>query len=590
MIEPRIYRAAFVPALLAVILAMFSLESRPRPLPQGLAADVVFDGDQAITTTRAVLAAGRDRRAGSPGNDAAAALVRRSFSARGFTTEVDTFDSESGELTNVVARRAGKSRREVVVVAARDAQGVPDAAGSAADTAALVEIARVFEGRPSQKTLVLASVDGAALGELGTTRLAEELGDPALADGVIVISGYGAKRGSPATIESWAGNTNRAGIGLTRTVAESLREEQGVAPDGAGPAGQLARLAFPVGVGAQGVLLEKGFDTVRIAGGGELADDRESAPDEQRFERLGRATLRTLTALDAGPRPERGPDSYVTAVSQVIPGWVLTVLAFTLILPALVASVDAFARARRRREPIGAWLTWLAAGVLSFVIGVGAAHGLSLAGATPEPPAAPVDPGLLPFDGAAAGVLVGVLVVIALSWFALRHLVLASDPRLREPGSPGAAVVVALALSFSLLALWAINPYSALIMVPALHLWLLGTLFDPPPPRRARVAMVLGGLLLPGLLVFYHCLVLSVDPLSGAWYVLLLVTGGHLSVASSLVGCVLGAVLFSVLAIARARPQEPPPSLRAVPPSVRGPAGYAGPGSLGGTSSALPRR
>ncbi|MGH2824688.1 MAG: hypothetical protein ACRDLY_17060, partial [Thermoleophilaceae bacterium] len=44
MIEPRVYRAAFVPALLALVLTMFSLQSRPRSLPQGLAADVLFDG------------------------------------------------------------------------------------------------------------------------------------------------------------------------------------------------------------------------------------------------------------------------------------------------------------------------------------------------------------------------------------------------------------------------------------------------------------------------------------------------------------------------------------------------------------------
>ena len=41
MIEPRIYRAAFVPALFAFMLAMFSLGGRPAPLPQSGAADVL---------------------------------------------------------------------------------------------------------------------------------------------------------------------------------------------------------------------------------------------------------------------------------------------------------------------------------------------------------------------------------------------------------------------------------------------------------------------------------------------------------------------------------------------------------------------
>src|SRR3712207_7453952 len=44
--------------------------------------------------------------------------------------------------------------------------------------------------------------------------------------------------------------------------------------------------------------------------------------DEDTIGALGRATLRTVTALDQGERPAHGPESYVTAVSQVMPGWV----------------------------------------------------------------------------------------------------------------------------------------------------------------------------------------------------------------------------------------------------------------------------
>ncbi len=64
--------------------------------------------------------------------------------------------------------------------------------------------------------------------------------------------------------------------------------------------------------------------------------------------------------------------------------------------------------------------------------------------------------------------------------------------------------------------------------------------------------------------------------------------GGHLSPASSIVGCVLVAAVGSVIAIARAgRPERGDPRITS---SVRGPASYAGPGSLGGTESALGRR
>lgn len=591
MIEPRIYRAAFVPALLAVVVVMFSLESRPRPLEQGLAADVVFDGDQAATTTRTVLGVAEDRRAGTEGDRAVAALVDERFDGRGFTVQVDRFNHDGRDLVNVIGRRAGETRQQIVVVAARDAPGVPDAGGTAASTAALIEVARVFEGRPSEKTLVLASVDGSTLGEVGTERLADELGDPSLVDGVLVVSGLG-EGGGPLRMVSWSNDTTRAGLGLQRTLAESLREEQGTGAEGSSPAGQLARLAFPVGIGPQGVLLERGYDAVRLAGDDEVPGSGTGTVEDldvAQLERSGRTLLRTLTALDQGSRPEHGPNTYVTAVSQVLPAWVLSVLSLALVLPGLVASVDAFARARRRREAVSAWLAWVAAAALAFAAGLAVAYLLSVAGATPDPPGAPVAPDLYPLDAPAAAVLVGVVVVTALSWLGLRRLVATFEPDLGDPSAPGAGVAVALVLSLAVLALWAVNPFTALLATPALHLWLLTALVDPPPRRRTRTVMVLGGLLLPALLALYYAAVLSLDPLSGVWYVLLMVLGGHVSLPGALLGCVLAGVLTSLLTVLRSV-DSPGPETGPQKPSVRGPATYAGPGSLGGTSSALPRR
>ena len=129
MIEPRIYRAAFVPALLAIVLVMFSLESRPRPLPQGLAGDVVFGGAEAVATTRSIVDAAPDRQAGTVGDREAARLVVGA--GLRFSVEVDRFQSDGEDLVNVIGRRAGRTRRQVVVVASRDASGVPDAGGSA---------------------------------------------------------------------------------------------------------------------------------------------------------------------------------------------------------------------------------------------------------------------------------------------------------------------------------------------------------------------------------------------------------------------------------------------------------------------------
>ena len=588
MIEPRIYRAAFVPAVLAVLLAMFSLESRPRPLGQGLPADVVFAGQSAVLTTGTIVAAARDRRAGRPGDREAARLVVDSLRGHGFTVEVDRFERGSDDLINVIGRRAGSSRRQIVVVADRDAAGVPDAAGSAADTAALIELARVFEGRPSNKTLVLASVDGSTLGEVGTTRLAERLGSPDQVDGVIVVSGLGHRPSERPAVIAWSGDTTSGGIGLQRTAAESIRQELGAVAEPASSAGQLARLAFPLGIGSQGPLIAEGFDAVRIAGAGELGgpgDTDLEDVDEDRLGGLGRAALRTVTALDQGAPPEHGPKTHLTIVSQVMPGWAPALLAIALILPVLVASIDAFARARRRDEPVLPWLVWVGAGALAVTIGLGISRALALTGVVEEPPEAPVAPDLYPLTAGAVVALVVIAVVTALAWYGLRFLAARRDPAAADPAAPGAAVATVLVLSVSVLLLWVVNPFAALLMAPALHLWTLATLVDPGPPLRARMLMVAGGLLLPLLLAVYQLISLSLDPLSGAWYLFLLVTGGHIGMPTTLLWAALAGVLGSVIVIVRAGGRGRPDPVET--PSVRGPASYAGPGSLGGTESAL---
>src|SRR5215216_1082176 len=152
MIEPRIFRAAFLPAVLAVLLVAFSFQSRPPALKQGLPGDVLFDADAATEQARELSSASPDRRAGAEGNRAVADLVRRALLSRQFATSVDRWQDDGAKLLNVVGRRAGASRRQIVVIAARDAESVPDLEGSAADTAALLELARVLGGRAQRKT------------------------------------------------------------------------------------------------------------------------------------------------------------------------------------------------------------------------------------------------------------------------------------------------------------------------------------------------------------------------------------------------------------------------------------------------------
>jgi hypothetical protein len=598
VIEPRVYRAAFVPALLAIVLAMFSFESRPRALPQGLAADVLFDGAQAAGLATRIATDAPDRRAGTRGDLATAELVADAFAARGFSggrggqPHLQRFTHAGRDLVNVIGLRAGRSRRQIVIVAARDAGSIPDAPGSAADTAALMQLARVYQGRPSQKTLVLASVDGSNLGEVGASELVSDLPAPGLVDAVLVISDLGAHSSSGPLLQAWSNDSRRAGIGLQRTAANSIRDEVGRSAGGSGAFGQLARLSFPIGIGAQGVLLEKGYDAVRISGSGELPPDGDGpveAIDADRLGMLGRATLRTLTAVDQGPRPRHGPESYVQAVSQVLPGWVISLLAGTLLLPVWVASVDAFARARRRQVDVLRWLRWVAAWVAPFLAALALAQFLALVGATPAPPPAPVAPKVLPLDGAALGVLGGVLAAMVLAHFLARWLAVRPDPELREPLEPGAGVALALAIAAGSLLLWLVNPFAGLLAVPAAHLWMLTVVTRPQPPRRLRAVLIGLGVAPAVLVAIYYLFALSMDPLHGAWYLLMLVTGHSVGIVLSLIGCLMLAAACGTAEIAWRLPDEDEAEQGRQGPAVYGPGSYAGPGSLGGTQSALRR-
>ena len=593
MIEPRIYRAAFLPAALAVLLVLFSFETRPPALHQGLPGDVLFDADAAVAQTRELATVLPDRRAGTEGNRAVADLVRRAFLSRQFATSVDRWEDTDGtKLLNVVGRRAGASRRQIVVIAARDGDSVPDLKGSAADTATLLELARVLGGRAPRKTVVLASVDGSARGDAGVRRLTRKLEDRDLIDAVIVVDELGARRSRGPLVVSWSNDHKRGNLGLERTAQSSLRAELGSAPATDGFFSQLARLALPIGVGAQGVLIADGLDAVRISGSGELdADGGPRDLDEERFGALGRSVLRLFSALDGGGEPEHGPRSYLTATTKLMPDWAITLLVATLLLPPLVASVDAFARARRQRQAVAPWFGWVGAGMAAAIAGWLVAELYVVAGAVPDPPPAPLQPGDVKVDGAASAGLALTLLVGALAWFFGQRLVAHRLQLMTRPG-PGAGVAIALCLSVVGIGAWALNPYAGLVLVPALHLWTLAALTRVG--RSGALGLVAAGLLPLALLALFYLLRFDLGPLDGAWYGFLLVTGHQAGVLATLLICALAGLFLAVLALAIARQNAPPTREEARHASrprqpVYGPGGHAGPGALGGTHSGARR-
>jgi uncharacterized integral membrane protein len=157
------------------------------------------------------------------------------------------------------------------------------------------------------------------------------------------------------------------------------------------------------------------------------------------------------------------------------------------------------------------------------------------------------------------------------------------NPAAGAAGAATGAIVCAVTL-----AVWIANPYAAALLLPAAHLWML--LGSPQTRMRGRVAWLAlaAGLLAPLLVLVYEMLALHTGPLGLARVWLIATAGGHVSGFSALAAGALAGCFATLVRVLRARRRiaaaAPAERLR-----TRGPAGYAGPGSLGGTESALKR-
>jgi hypothetical protein len=369
-----------------------------------------------------------------------------------------------------------------------------------------------------------------------------------------------------------------------------MRAEAG-GPGGTRAVVQWLRRALPFTVAEQGVVADAGIPAVMIGASGERGPAPDAEVTRARLEGFGRAALRAVTAIDAaGPASdetatafENGPSGIVT-LKNVLPDWAVRLLVGTLLLPAFLTALDGFFRVRRRKLAVGPWILWLAAAALPVLLAWLWARALGLTGAL-EPPDAPVLP-LPPVQGVALG---SIALVLLIGWFGVRPLLLA---RVRDvPAHPAAGSLAAATGScLCLLAavIWTANPYAAALLLPAAHLWM----FAAAPQTRLTgwtgAAAIVAGLLPFALLIYSFARTLALDPLELAWMALLSAASGQLSFIAAVVAAGLLACLAALLTIMRTR-RRIQSTAAPEPLRTRGPGSYAGPGSLGGTESALRR-
>jgi Peptidase family M28 len=683
VLNGRIYRAAFVPLLFALVIAGFSLTERAAPLGSTLTPEA-FEGARAFAELQSLAGRFPERRPGSLGDQELAHEVARTLrglggSAKGgFAVSAHSFRARTidGErtLTTVIAQRPGTTgAAPIVILAHRDAAG-RGAEAELSGTAVLLELARVLAAGATQRTIVLVSTSGGSGGNAGAEEFAAHAGAElgggmggagAGAEGSAGSPGAGGPIDAALVLGDLAGTHLRAPLvasysdgpssapGLLRsTLAAALAQQAGVPGEDSSPPGtwaQLAHLAFPLTAGEQGPLDARGLPAALLSTSGERPPPANEPVSAARLEGFGRAVLSTVYALDASPAqgassgspPAQGAASGLSgspspaAESQAagfqtglpiqhkaIPGWALRLLVAALLAPALLALGDGLARLRRRGRParpshsrdgwaatrpsgpsphdqqVGRWVLWTLACALPFLAGGLFAIVVGRLGAIPAP-RPPVAAAALPFDGPALEAALATALVWVLTWLGwpavVRRLGLP-----RRPSTDAAALAPLLVAGVLAVVVWVRDPLTALLLVPALHVWLVFASPLRPPPRRvplAALAVVALGVVPFALLVAFYAAQLDLGPGGVAHTALLLLASGRVGVA----GAVLWSVAFGCLAAVLLVALAPPPAddLGPLGPedgigdraaiTIRGPLSYAGPGSLGGTESA-PRR
>jgi hypothetical protein len=393
----------------------------------------------------------------------------------------------------------------------------------------------------------------------------------------------------------WSSRDTVAPPALRNTLASALGAQAAVGSRNSGVPAQLARLAFPMTISPQGPLTAAGLPAVFVSLSGERGPNAGEQIASWRLGRMGQAVLQSIDALDAG-HAIPAPSSYLLINSKIVPFWAVRLLVLALLFPVLVVTVDGLARARRRGHTITRWTGWVLAGAVPFALGVlvvKAAKYISLIGVAPPDP---VGAGVIPLGGSGLAVLILVAIVVVASFALVRPALIHITARVSKESiargettraGDGAGPALLLVASLVALALWWRNPYTAALFVPALHLWIWAIDPEVRIRRPFKLLMLLIGLVPPALVIGYYVHVFGLSGSGVLWTGVLLIAGGQMGLLvafafSVMLGCLAGAIV-----IAAAAPG--PPGHEAEVVTVRGPVTYAGPGSLGGTQSALRR-
>jgi Peptidase family M28 len=538
-VSTRIYRAAWLVVAVPVLVAAFSV-GRPDALPPPR-AQPFFDGATALQFTTDLATEVPDRSPGSPGQARAADWVEEVLQGYGFTVERQTFSAEipglgTEELVNLVATAprtgpaAAQGKRAIVVLAHRDNVGsTPGADDNASGTGALLELARDLGSASLAHPILLVSTDGGSYGGLGAEHFAQSGPYAGRIAALVNLDSIGS--GDPPRIE-FAGDTSRVpSPTLLATAGESIEAQSGLEPRRPGAFAQLVDLAFPFSFYEQAPFVSRGVPAITVTTGDgrprSSEGDTLGSLDEERLGELGRAAQVLVASLDESAEVASGTQSYLYFGTRLLYGWTLQLVLIAALIPFLAATVDLFARCRRRhiavRPALRSYLSRLAVWLwLGLVFVLFVAIGL-----LPSGEDRPIGPNTSVAGDWPVPALAALLGVSVLAWFVVRQRLTPtrSIARQEELGGHLAAMLV---LAIVALVVTAVNPYSLLFLLPSLHAWLwLPQLRDRS--RAAQLAVYALGFTGP-LLLFASFAMRFGMGLDAFWYLIALTAVGYVPI------------------------------------------------------------
>ena len=558
-VNGRLYRGTWLLVGLPLLVLAFSVARPPVLQPPNLPP--AFDRTDARTLAAQLANGFPSRIPGTPAADAAARWFARELSPYGYTVRRETFAATvAGHgrigLVNLVAEKRGLSHKTIVVLAHRDDAGTGQGANdNASGTAALIELARAYAptGGAAQLrlpySLLFLSTDGGVYGGLGAAEFAAR--SPERQD-VIAVIDLDAIGGSGRARLELAGDTPRSpAAGLVETVRAQLAAETGADPGRPSALRQLVDLGFPYSAYEQAPFVARGIPAVTIT----TSPDRPPAGigdapgglDEARLGQIGRATQNVVDALEQGIALSPGPSSYVYLGSRIVRGWAIEIVLVAALLPFLVASIDLFARCRRRRIRVAPALRsyrsrlafWAWCGGLFALFGV--------LGAWPK--GAPRPPQLTNVHWPTVA-LSGLALLALVGWFLSRDRLVPRRPPTAEETLAGHAGAL-LALAVVAMLVVATNPFALVFLLPSLHLWL----WLPQVRGRAialRAAVLLLGFAGPALLVWSFATRYGLG-LDAPWYIAWLYSLRYAPAPGLIIGLAWAAAAGQLVALSAGR-------------------------------------